>query len=168
MIRLRVPGSLRYRDLVCRVVGSSCKLLGKSVQGAGQGDGDELESQVISAVGEAFNNIAIHAYGGWEAPGDVDIEIAATNEEITIRMSDTGQSFDPTRVPEPDLAGLPEAGMGLYIMRSFMDSVVYTAGRTPAASNVLVLSKRRAAGGLGQSATRDQPDDVDESTRGRR
>jgi serine/threonine-protein kinase RsbW len=40
-------------------------------------------------------------------------------------------------VAEPDLDALPESGLGLFIMRSFMDKVIYTAG----APNVLSLTK---------------------------
>ena len=37
VIHLRVPGTLRYRDLAVRVVGAACKLVGH----AGRGDGPD-------------------------------------------------------------------------------------------------------------------------------
>jgi len=98
---------------------------------------EEFDAQTITAVGEAFNNIAIHGYSA--GPGDVDIEIEFENEQILIRMMDTGLSFDPSTVPEPALEELPESGMGLFIMNSFMDEVTYTAGNP----NVLCMIKRR-------------------------
>ena len=151
MIRVSVPGSLRYRDLVCRVVASSCKLVEDTLQDAGQAL-DGFQAGVVSAVGEAFNNLAIHGYAG-RPTGSVDIEIDATNEKITIRMSDFGKTFDPESVPQPDFEGLPESGMGLYIIRSFMDKIGYQAGNPPDVPNVLVLEKSILSGHLAE--TRD-------------
>ena len=53
------------------------------------------------------------------------------------RFDLTGNSFDLAMVPAPDLDTLPESGLGLYIIRSFMDDVKYLAG-TP---NVLSMTK---------------------------
>ena len=44
---------------------------------------------------------------------------------------------DLAEVALPDLATLPEGGMGLYMMHSFVDEVVYRAG----SPNVLTLTK---------------------------
>jgi serine/threonine-protein kinase RsbW len=95
---------------------------------------------VVSAVSEAFNNVVLHAYAGCSS-GELALEIEACQgqEHIGLRivMTDRGRPFDPPAVPVPDLGGLPEAGMGLFIIRSFMDEVVYT----PGPPNVLVLMK---------------------------
>jgi anti-sigma regulatory factor (Ser/Thr protein kinase) len=93
---------------------------------------------VVSAFGEAFNNVAIHGFRG-QPPGSVDIEISWTEEQIVIQMSDSGRSFDPDAVPELALDDLPEGGMGIFIMRSFMDEIEYEAGPP----NVLRMVKRR-------------------------
>jgi serine/threonine-protein kinase RsbW len=58
---------------------------------------------------------------------------------------DTGSDFDPSREAMPDLSMLPESHMGLYIMRSFMDEVTYSAGKPPTRPNVLTLTKRYVA-----------------------
>ena len=134
MIRLRVPGALKYRDLAVRAVAAACKLVG---DGDPTGSGDRVFiDQVVSAFGEAFNNAAIHSYRG-NKPGDVEIEVDVGANHITIRLLDTGNSFDLAMVPAPDLDTLPESGLGLYIIRSFMDDVKYLAG-TP---NVLSMTK---------------------------
>jgi anti-sigma regulatory factor (Ser/Thr protein kinase) len=135
MIRLTVPGTLSYRDLVLRVVESSCSVLHPSASAPDSG----IVDKVVSAVSEAFNNIAIHAYA--EHSGDVDIEIFADEHTLTIRMSDMGRSFEPDTVTEPDLSSLPERQMGLYIIRSFMDTVAYVRGSADQ-PNVLTLGKR--------------------------
>lgn len=139
MIRLAVPGQLLYRDVVLRVIAASCKLA--RVQSGRQVEEGAFADQVVSAVGEAFNNVALHGYPGGEV-GDVRIEIAIGEDSMTIRMLDDGRSFDPAHVPAPDLASLPEHHMGLFIMRSFMDDVSYRPGRPPSIANVLTLTKR--------------------------
>src|SRR5262245_43149596 len=101
-------------------------------------DGDDFGAQAVSAFGEAFNNVAIHGFRGMPV-GDVDIEISWTPEQLVIEMTDSGRSFDPDTVEPPVLDELPEGGMGIFIMRSFMDEVVYK----PGPPNVLRLSKRR-------------------------
>jgi serine/threonine-protein kinase RsbW len=139
MIRLRVPGALKYRDLAVRAVAAACKLVGS---GEGHSSGPlrvnrEFDDQVVSAFGEAFNNAALHSYRG-RTPGDVEIEMEVGLESIVIRMIDYGNSFDIGHVPEPDLDSLPESGLGIFIIKSFMDEVEYKAG----APNILCMKKR--------------------------
>ena len=134
MIRLRVPGALKYRDLAVRAVAAACKLVGAE---NGHVRGREFDDQVVSAFGEAFNNAAVHSYKG-RTPGDVEIEMDVGPDTITIHIVDFGTSFDIQTVPEPDLDELPESGMGIYIIKSFMDEVSYQAGNP----NVLRMTKR--------------------------
>jgi serine/threonine-protein kinase RsbW len=134
MIRLHVPGTLRYRDLAVRVVSAACKLVGPAE--ARSSAKQDFDHQVISAFGEAFNNAAIHSYRDRPA-GDVEIEVEVAGDGITIRIADYGKSFDLARVAQPDLDSLPESGLGIFIIQSFMDEVTYQAGQR----NVLSMSK---------------------------
>ena len=136
MILLRVPGTLEYRNLALRAVSEACRIAQHD-----EWEGASLEAQTVSALGEAFNNIAIHSYAG-RPPGDVVVEISWSRDEIVMHITDDGASFDPETVEAPDLDALPEGGMGLFIIRSFMDEVDYQAGPP----NVLRLVKRRASG----------------------
>jgi serine/threonine-protein kinase RsbW len=129
VIHVRIPGSLRYRDLAVRAVAAASKLVGT-------GDRN-FDDEVVSAFGEAFNNVAMHAYAD-RPPGDVEIEIEVGGDYLTIRVKDRGASFCVEDVPDPDLESLPESGMGIYIMRSFMDEVTYRPGDP----NVLSMTKR--------------------------
>jgi anti-sigma regulatory factor (Ser/Thr protein kinase) len=154
IIRLSVPGTLRYRDLVLRVVTSSCKLVRAlaTVKQEARPESQDFEDKVVSAVGEAFNNVAIHAYRD-VSPEAVEFEIEVSADGITLRMSDTGRAFEPMVEVQrqPDLATLPESHMGLYIMRSCMDKVTYRPGvsrashvsrGSAATPNLLTLTKR--------------------------
>jgi serine/threonine-protein kinase RsbW len=150
VILLRVPGTLEYRNLALRAVSEACRLAQHD-----EWEGASLEAQTVSALGEAFNNIAIHGYAG-RPPGDVVVEISWTRDEIVMQISDDGHSFDPELVELPDLDALPEGGMGLFIIRSFMDEVDYQAGPP----NVLRLVKRRSSRAEGEMApmsTRSHP-----------
>jgi serine/threonine-protein kinase RsbW len=146
MVRLSVPGTLRYRDLVLRVVTSFCRLARTTTatkQEASRAVGDDFDDKVVSAVGEAFNNVAIHGYRG-RPPGNVELELELDGDGIVIRLFDTGLAFDPTLEPPPTLASLPESHMGLFIIGSCVDSVSYRTGTPPNLPNVLTLTKRYA------------------------
>jgi serine/threonine-protein kinase RsbW len=145
IIKLSVPGTLLFRDVVLRVTASTCRLARAMAhpnqeQEASRED-HAFDDKVVSAVGEAFNNVAIHAYRG-SAAGTVQLEFEIHTDGITIRLLDTGLAFEPAEVQTPDLSTLPESRMGLYIVRSCMDEVGYQRGVLPAAPNVLTLTKR--------------------------
>ena len=101
--------------------------------------------QVVSAVGEAFNNIVLHGYASRRKQqpqirqpiGSIDLRIQTRRGHIRIELRDWGSGFDPTRVPPPAFDTLPESGLGLFIMQSFM-TMAYRPGRP----NLLTLSKR--------------------------
>jgi serine/threonine-protein kinase RsbW len=103
----------------------------------------------MSAVGEAFNNVVLHAYAHTE-PGDVEIELGWTPEQVVVEVRDTGASFDFSAVPLPDLESPQEKGMGVFIIRSFVDEAEYRAG----CPNVLVLTKRSVSGDRGPKTSR--------------
>jgi serine/threonine-protein kinase RsbW len=146
VISLTVPGALQYRDVAVRVVGAACKLFSRGTSdsnppglSAGNDLADEMVSQVVSAFGEAFNNLALHGYKG-VTPGNIEIRVDSVNEPgghvIIVEIKDTGRVFDPAQHMDlPDAE--PERGMGLFIIRSFMDEVGYVAGPP----NVLTLKK---------------------------
>ena len=136
MIRLRVPGLLKYRDLAVRTVAAVCKLAYDERGPGSRRPGTNFDEEVVSAFGEAFNNIAIHGYRNRPA-GDVEIEMQLSLDRMTIRLIDYGNSFDIGLVPEPNLDTLPESGLGIFIIRSFMDAVAYTPGQP----NVLSMTK---------------------------
>jgi serine/threonine-protein kinase RsbW len=143
MMRLSVPATLLYRDVVLRVVASACRLVRSLAIGKQEPsrESHDFDDKVVSAAGEAFNNVAIHAYRGGP-PGRLELELELRPEGITIRLLDTGVGFEPSAERTPDLADLPESHLGLYIVSSFMDQVSYVRGNLPETPNVLTLTKR--------------------------
>ena len=144
LIKIQMVGRLQHRDLVLRSVAAACKLVNARPNSAWT----DFRTQVVTAVGEAFNNVVLHSYEGQDE-GIVEIEIQTRPDHISIELRDWGASFDPEAVPLPDFESLPESGFGIYIIKTLME-IQYKAGRP----NVLTLSKS-----LNGSAT--QHDTVD-------
>ena len=133
---LEVPGKIECREVVLRTVSAACRLVPAGAQRQAA-HGADFHVNVLSAVGEAYNNIVLHGYAGRE-PGAVQMKIENRPECLRVVIKDTGASFDPSQVPPPDFAALPESGLGIFVMRSMVDEVSYVAG----SPNVLTLVKR--------------------------
>ena len=132
-----MQGILDHRDVALRTVSAACRL---PFQGSRGERYQEFRSHVVSAVGEAFNNIAIHGYKG-RPPGVIEIELDVSADQLSVELRDYGSSYDPNFAQPPDLEALPESGLGVFIMKSFMDRVEYTPGQPNAQPNVLKLTK---------------------------
>ena len=74
LIRLQLAGILEHRDVALRAVSTACKLVTPRPQGRAW---NEFQMQVVSAVGEAFNNVVLHGYAARSWAGD---EAAAISE----------------------------------------------------------------------------------------
>jgi len=135
-IKLSMLGRVQHRDIVLRAVSAACKLVRQVPGDSNDAEWNDFRMQVVTAVSEAFNNIVLHAYAGRD-DGIIEMNIRTSRDHISIELRDFGDSFDPAKVPEPDLDRLPESGLGIYIIKELMN-VEYRPGRP----NVLVLSKR--------------------------
>ena len=134
-VKLLVPGDIAYRELVTRTIAFVCKVAVEAATRQSK-QGRSFADELVSAVGEAFNNIAIHSYAGSKS-GDVSITIDFDKKSLRVELIDQGHSFDPSQVAVPDFNSLPESGMGMFIIRSFVDEVEYA----PGPPNVLALTK---------------------------
>lgn len=97
---------------------------------------------IILAVDEACTNIIKHAYK-LSPKGEIIIRIDYDEEKFTITIIDYGKSFEPDRVPRPDLQKYylehRVGGLGMYLMKSLMDNVEYIT--VPGKYNQVLLSK---------------------------
>ena len=128
--RLSIPGQLRYRGLALSTVEEATRWAGA---------GEEFEAGVVSAFGEAFDRVVLHAYGE-ETGGDVEVEVHVAEGQVTIRVADQGRRLEVADLPAPALVDLPDAAFGLGLVRAWMDEVAYEPGPW----NVLTMTKRRA------------------------
>ena len=98
--------------------------------------------QVRLAVDEASTNVISYAYG--DQIGNLTIRCWREADVFTVELLDRGEPFDPATVPTPnleaDLWERPIGGLGLYLMRRFMDEVRYA--RNDEGVNKLVMTKR--------------------------
>lgn len=105
-------------------------------------DDDQIFA-VQMAVDEACTNSMEHAYHGQES-GEVTVCCYAEENDLVIKITDFGDTFNPQQIPEPDLSlPLEErhiGGLGLYLMRRMMDSVTFQTH--PEGGNDVILRKR--------------------------
>ena len=103
----------------------------------------DLVFQINLVIEELGVNIMTHGRG--EGLEKIKITLTAEGESLTIEITDNGRPFDPTRdAPEPELSSeLGErniGGLGVHIVRSFMDSFSY---RRQDGRNRVTLVKER-------------------------
>lgn len=117
---LTVPGRFEYLATIADFIAET---------GHDAGYDQDMIFHVQMAVDEACSNVIEHAYQGQDK-GDITLSCDCKKEEWVIAISDTGRSFDPDSVPEPDLdASLEDiktGGLGLYFMRQLMDEVEFS------------------------------------------
>lgn len=128
-VSFRLRACLAHRSLAIDLVST----LTEHVKDADRG----FRNAIITAFGEAFNNVAIHGYRN-RADGMLDVEADLGPDYMTLRLMDTGNAVDLSSVSTPDLDGLPEGGLGVFMIFALVDEVVYRGGNP----NVLSLTKR--------------------------
>lgn len=98
--------------------------------------------KIILAVDEACTNIIKHAYKH-SPEGKIIIKVEYDKEKLSVTITDYGISFEPDKVPVPDLQKYYRehrvGGLGLYLIKSLMDDVTYTS--VPGKYNKVLLSK---------------------------
>ncbi len=106
----------------------------------GRGVPESMVTDVAIASTELINNAIVH--GNKSNPNKtVTIEITFTASDLTVRVADQGEGFNPLEIPDP-LAEenlLREVGRGVFIVRSLMDDLRYEPG--PDGGTVVVARK---------------------------
>jgi serine/threonine-protein kinase RsbW len=131
-VLFRLPARIEHRHLALNMVSAMIE----HVETMDRTFRDEM----ITAFGEAFNNIVIHGYSG-RADGMVEVIADLSPEQITLRLIDTGLQADFSNLAPPDLDSMPERGVGVFMIHALVDEVEYHGG----AVNVLSLTKRTSS-----------------------
>jgi len=114
-----IPTQTKYLHLI----GSIGEHIAKDLEHF-SGDRDALAYHLNLVLTEATSNAIKHA--NFNDPKDtVRINIDIREQELIIRVYDHGQGFDLETVPDPDFSHPKEDGMGLFFIRTLMDSVTY-------------------------------------------
>jgi len=131
-VEVIIPTQTRYLELI----GSIGEHIGKELDNF-QGDRDALAYHLNLVLTEATTNAIKHS--NFNDPKDtVKITIHICENDLIIRVYDHGQGFDLEAVPAPDFEHPREGGMGIYFIRTLMDSVTYTRMKD---ANVLEIRK---------------------------
>lgn len=127
-----IPTQTKYLDLI----GSIGEHIGKELENF-SGNREALAYHLNLVLTEATTNAIKHSNS--DDPKDtVRINIDIQNQEMIIRVYDHGQGFDLEKIPIPDLDLPREGGMGLFFIRTLMDSVTY---KKQGSSNILEIRK---------------------------
>ncbi|MCD2452517.1 ATP-binding protein [Methylicorpusculum oleiharenae] len=118
-----IPTQTKYLDLI----GSIGERIGKEIDNY-TGDKKALAYQLNLVLTEATTNAIKHSAGGRpliKGEDKVRITINIQDDVLEIKVYDHGQGFDLENVPIPDFENPKEGGMGIYFIRTLMDSVSY-------------------------------------------
>ena len=122
---LAVPGRAQYLDLIRKVVTDVVQRMGF---------GEEDAAKIEMAVDEACTNVMEHGYedgmAAFGAPGPIDLKLTIEADRIVITIRDAARPFSPAEFEPTDLqtyfATGDGRGLGIYIMKTFMDEVVHS------------------------------------------
>ena len=115
-----IPTQTKYLDLI----GSIGERVAKELDNF-TGDRAALAYQLNLVLTEATVNVIKHGCDK-ESKNCVRVTIQLQEHELNIKVYDHGQGFDLEAIPLPDLEHPGEGGMGLFLIRSLMNSVTYT------------------------------------------
>jgi serine/threonine-protein kinase RsbW len=115
-----IPTQTKYLDLI----GSIGERVAHELDGF-TGDREALAYQLNLVLTEATVNAIKHAHDD-DPKNSVRISIQLLENSLIIKVYDHGQGFDLEKVPLPDFDHPEESGMGLFFIRTMMDSVTYT------------------------------------------
>jgi serine/threonine-protein kinase RsbW len=114
-----IPTQTKYLDLI----GSIGEHIAKDLDDF-SGDREALAYHLNLVLTEATTNAIKHAKN--DPKDTVRINIHIQDNELNIKVYDHGQGFDLETVPLPDFDQPRENGMGIFFIRTLMDSVTYT------------------------------------------
>ena len=97
------------------------------------------------ALEEHLTNIVRYGYED-ARPHEVRVRLGLEEGCLVIEVQDDGKAFDPLQIPKVDtsvpLESKPVGGLGIHLIRSFMDEVKYCR---QAGCNILRMRKRLTA-----------------------
>ena len=120
-VKLKVPRDTAHLARVRDAVGFAARRIGFD-------ETDVLRVQM--AVDEVCTNVIEHSQRRPSESDAVELTIGVQPEKIQILISDHGRRFSPTEFEMPSLEDYFSAGrghgLGIYIIRSFMDEIRHT------------------------------------------
>jgi anti-sigma regulatory factor (Ser/Thr protein kinase) len=110
------------------------------------GEANKLSPKVLFAINLALEEILTNTINyGYKDNHEHKIKLAISLEydELTVKVEDDGQAFNPLEAPEPDtdkpLQERQIGGLGIHLVRNLMDKLEY---RRWEGRNMLVMKKK--------------------------
>ena len=85
---------------------------------------EEECNAVTIAVDEAVANIIKHTYKG-ETDKPIVVNLRLYQAKLEIVLRDFGEKIDPKKIKSRDLNDIRPGGLGVHLIKSTMDQVVY-------------------------------------------
>ena len=117
LVEIRFNSTLAILDLIQPITNKVCDQLGFD---------EDTRYWIWLATQEALNNAIKHG-NKMDGSKYVDFALQVQNNEFRIVISDEGEGFDLSKVPDPTNPEnlLKTSGRGIFYMKSFMDKVEY-------------------------------------------
>lgn len=101
--------------------------------------------ELVLAVDEACTNLIKHAYK-YNPEDSIVVEINSNENRFIVNIIDNSPSFDPRLVQDPDMIEYrneyKKGGLGIFIMKSLVDSINYQIINNGKIKNILTLTKQ--------------------------
>ena len=104
---------------------------------------EKIKASILVALGEGITNCIRHSYQ-CEPDHTIRITFEETPSEVTFRIRDYGQPVDLARIKAKENPKLPPenpGGLGVYFMKTIMDTLEYNSCHSK--GNELVLTKKK-------------------------
>lgn len=122
-IMVTFPSTLEYVHLATTVASNAAAIAGFDKAVAGK---------VAVATDEAVTNVIKHAYGS-QPNHRITLKAEITPESLTLKVVHTGKALTNEEVKLPNMSEYirdrRRGGLGLYIIKQFMDEVDYLVGQ---------------------------------------
>ncbi|MCX6356243.1 MAG: ATP-binding protein [Candidatus Aureabacteria bacterium] len=114
-ITIVVPSNPKYLRAVRSLVDEVTYEMGFSVKS---------RSEVIQAIDEACTNIIKHSYDG-NFKKKIIITLQDHNNRLEVMVKDFGKKVHPARIRHRELYDIKPGGLGVYLIKQYMDVVWY-------------------------------------------
>ncbi len=87
---------------------------------------NEYFNKIYLCLSEAVTNAIVHGHGNNESK-EIRVEVDYSNCSLCFTVTDQGEGFDLTKIPDPTKVEniKKESGRGIHIIRSISEKVLY-------------------------------------------
>jgi len=106
-----------------------------------EGIKEDLQYQVILAIGEAAMNIVQHAYRGGDSSKKIKVDLSLEEQLLLISFFDEGIKVDPSKIKPRKLEDIRPGGLGTHFIKMVMDDVQWGEVKDNWVNNLILKKK---------------------------